>query len=162
MTPPLVLRPPPPPPPQSQTPYSIGYMDAANGLDLGLLEVAVLNKDGKYVTSQVRGRGLACGSARSLVLQSELMQGSQTAYAQISQAQTQPSVFLNLQTGDVSGAALALFKSDAWPSSPVKSFASVSVLNQPGAKTFPIVAMWVRSQAAYWLTSRGMGGRRAS
>ncbi len=70
-----------------------------------------------------------------------------------------PWQLLDLQAGDVSGAALALFKSDAWPSSPVKSFASVSVLNQPGAKTFPIVAMWVadRVPGASW----GMGECRA-
>ncbi|KAG2494674.1 hypothetical protein HYH03_007190 [Edaphochlamys debaryana] len=78
------------------TPWSIGYMDAANGLDLNLLEISMRNKDGNYVTSQ---------------------------------------------TGDVTGAASALFKSDTWPKSPTQSFSSVSCLDQPGAKTFPIVAM---------------------
>ncbi|PNW88758.1 hypothetical protein CHLRE_01g043250v5 [Chlamydomonas reinhardtii] len=94
------------------TPWSIGYMDAANGLDLNLIEVAVRNKDGNYVTSQ---------------------------------------------TGDVPAAASALFKSDAWPKSPLLSFASVSCLDQPGANTFPIVAMpfmFVRTD----LTSRGDSG----
>ncbi|KAG2448438.1 hypothetical protein HYH02_006330 [Chlamydomonas schloesseri] len=94
------------------TPWSIGYMDASNGLDLNLIEVAVRNKDGNYVTSQ---------------------------------------------TGDVPAAASALFKSDAWPKSPLLSFASVSCLNQPGANTFPIVAMpfmFVRTD----LTSRGDSG----
>ncbi|KAG2424519.1 hypothetical protein HXX76_014400 [Chlamydomonas incerta] len=94
------------------TPWSIGYMDAANGLDLNLIEVAMRNKDGNYVTSQ---------------------------------------------TGDVPAAASALFKSDAWPKSPLLSFASVSCLNQPGANTFPIVAMpfmFIRTD----LTSRGDSG----
>ncbi|PNH08699.1 Phosphate-binding protein PstS [Tetrabaena socialis] len=94
------------------TPWSIGYMDAANGLDLNLLEIAVKNRDGNFVTSQ---------------------------------------------TGDVPSAALALFKSDAWPKSPTQSFTSVSVLNQPGNNTFPIVAMpfmFVRTD----LTSRGDAG----
>ncbi|GFR39734.1 hypothetical protein Agub_g216 [Astrephomene gubernaculifera] len=94
------------------TPWSIGYMDAANGHELNLLEVAVKNKAGNFVTSQ---------------------------------------------TGDIPGAATALFKSDAWPKSPTQSFSSVSVLNQPGTSTFPIVAMpfmFVRTD----LTSRGDSG----
>ncbi|GIL55471.1 hypothetical protein Vafri_11031 [Volvox africanus] len=94
------------------TPWSIGYMDAANGLDLNLIEVAIRNKDGYFVTTQ---------------------------------------------TGDVPGAASALFKSDGWPKSPTQSFSGVSVLNQPGAATFPIVAMpfmFVRTD----LTSRGDTG----
>ncbi|GLC72827.1 hypothetical protein PLESTF_001297400 [Pleodorina starrii] len=94
------------------TPWAIGYMDAANGLDLNLLEVAVMNRDGNFVTTQ---------------------------------------------TGDVPGAASALFKSDAWPKNPTQSFSAVSVLNQPGAATFPIVAMpfmFVRTD----LTARGDAG----
>ncbi|KXZ55130.1 hypothetical protein GPECTOR_3g281 [Gonium pectorale] len=96
----------------ANTPWSIGYMDTANGLELNLMEIAIRNKDGNYVTSQ---------------------------------------------TGDISGAASALFKSDAWPKTPTRSFSSVSVLNQPGANTFPIVAMpfmLVRTD----LTSRGDSG----
>ncbi|EFJ40785.1 hypothetical protein VOLCADRAFT_99334 [Volvox carteri f. nagariensis] len=94
------------------TPWSIGYMDAANGLDLNLVEVAIQNKEGNFVTTQ---------------------------------------------TGDVPGAASALFKSDAWPKDPLQSFSAVSVLNQPGATTFPIVAMpfmFVRTD----LTNRGDAG----
>ncbi len=62
-----------------------------------------------------------------------------------------------LQTGDVPGAASALFKSDSWPKNPTLSFSTVSVINQPGAATFPIVAMpfmFVRID----LTNRGDAG----
>ncbi|KAG2448459.1 hypothetical protein HYH02_006351 [Chlamydomonas schloesseri] len=94
------------------TPWSIGYMDAANGQELNLIEIAVRNKDGNFVTSR---------------------------------------------SGDVAAAASALFQSSNWPRSPTQSFASVAVLDQPGANTFPIVAMpfmFVRTD----LTSRGDSG----
>jgi len=58
--------------------------------------------------------------------------------------------FLTSQESDVSAAALELFKGSSWPSKPTDDFSGVSLLNQPGEKTWPIATMpmvFVRTDA---------------
>jgi hypothetical protein len=122
----------------ANTPYSIGYMDAANGIDLNLIEIAMQNKDGNFVTSQVSKsqQQRCCAPGADPHLPPSAPQPLVHSSPEMCRACL---AHLCHQNGDITGAASALFKTDAWPKTPTASYSAVSVLNQPGPTTFPIV-----------------------